>query len=216
MSTSQAATGSVGDGAGAFAPDTSWKSERKRRSMLGLAYGSGRAVVVPSEAAALQEAVEEPAGSIRLLQKEGHAALGENRALDAIALFTKAVLLEPTVAEHYIPLGRALLSFKLEAQARAAWETGHELDPENAQLTFHVADMAYRKGDHERASRLFDRTVQLDPQHAAAWGRLARLAYFEEDDDKAWRATWRAEELGETIPALLRARLAARSPEPLR
>lgn len=186
--------------------------------MLGLAYDSGRAVVVPSEATSLLASIENTADADLLpaLLREGHEALGENRALDAIAIFTKAVLLEPKVADHYAPLGRALQAFNLESQAVAAWETGHELDSEHSQLAFHVADMAYRLGNPKRARTLFERNVSVNPNHAASWGRLARLSYFENSDDDAWRQIHRAEELGETIPAVMRARLAMRSSEPQR
>mgnify|MGYP002641393365 FL=1 len=186
--------------------------------MLGLAYDTGRARVITSEAAAVLATVENPGDPRTLLQLllEGQAALDENRALDSIALFTKVVLLNPELAENYVPLGRALQAFNLESQATAAWEAGHALDAEHAQLCFHVADMAYRQGDRNRAKRLFERAVEFDPKHAASWGRLARLSYFDESDDKAWSAIQRAEDLGETIPAVMRARLAARSPDPLR
>lgn len=203
---------------GGLSPDLNWKVERKRLAMLGLSYESGRARVVPSEAASLLAKAGDPIDAKLLpqLQREGQVALAENRALDGIALFTKAVLLEPGVADHYVPLGRALQAFNLESQAIAAWETGHELDPDHVQLTFHVADMAYRQGDRDRACALYQRTLDLDPEHAATWGRLARISYYDESDDEAWREIHRAEELGEAIPALMRARLAARSPEPQR
>lgn len=203
---------------GGFAPQGNWKAERKRLAMRGLRYDSGRVCVDETEGPGVLASLGDasvPAIRTSLL-REGRVALGENRALDAIALFTRLVLLEPRVAEHYVPLGRALLSFNLEAQAIAAWETGLELDPEHAQLNFHVADMAYRGGDRARARQLFERATRVDPNHGPAWGRLARMAFLEGSDEAAWHAVHRAESAGETVPKVLRARLAARSPEPRR
>lgn len=201
------------DGEG-LEPVTDWKSERKRIAMLGLAYDTGRAVPVAEEARDLLDGLT--TDDVPALLAEGRAALEVNHALDAIPFFTKAVLLQPDVAEHYLPLGLALQAFKLEAQAIAAWETGHEVDPANAELTFRVADMAWRYDDAERAMELYERTLELDPDHAATWGRLARIRFYAEADESAWQAVHRAEDLGEDIPPVLRQRLAARSPEPVR
>ncbi len=199
---------------GGLSPVLNGKNERKRLAMLGLDYGSGRAVRVPAEAEALLFGLSP--SNLQALAAEGQAALDENRALAAIPAFTKVVLLEPNMAEHYLPLGFALRAFKLESQAIAAWETGHELDPTHPDLAFRVADMAHRYGDSARAITLYNQTVKTHPGHGPTWGRLARLRYFEESDDAAWDAIHRAEELGEPIPLVMRSSLAARSPEPKR
>lgn len=201
------------DGEG-LEPVTDWRSERKRLAMLGLAYDSGRAVPVVEEARDVLDGLT--VADVPALLAEGQFAFDENRALDAIPLFTRAVLLQPEVADTYVMLGRSLQAFKLEAQAIAAWETGHDIDPNHAELTFRVADMAQRYGDEERALALYERTLELDPDHGPTWGRLARVRFFAGADDAAWQAVHRAEDAGEDIPAVLRERLAARSPEPVR
>jgi Flp pilus assembly protein TadD len=146
----------------------------------------------------------------------GRDALAENRALDATARFTRAALLAPEDPERYVDLGHALHASRLERQAFAAYRTGLDLAPEHAELTFLVADAAWRGGEFEDAMGLFARATQLDREHGGAWGRLARGHFFAGRDDAAWRCVHRAEELGETIPPQLRERLAARTSEPVR
>ena len=110
----------------------------------------------------------------------------------------------------------ALLAFKLEQQATAAYETGRALAPDDAELVFRVGDMAWRRAETDRAVALFQRAVELDPNHGPAWGRLARIRYFEQQDDLAWQAIHRARELGEPMPDQLVASLANRTPDPNR
>ena len=191
-----------------------WKDERKRRAMLGLSYESGRAVPVPDEVRDVLAGLG--AADLPRLIAEGHAALAENRVLDAIAVFTRATLLTPEDPERYVELGRSLHVFRLEHHASAAYRTGLELAPDHSELTFLVGDAAWRDGELEEAVALFERAVRLDPEHSRAWGRLARAHFFAERDDGAWRAVHRAEELGEPIPPQLRDRLAGRTPEPVR
>lgn len=206
------ATTAEGEGAG-LEPVSDWRSERKRIAMLGLDYSTGR-VVPTAEARTVLSGLD--AGDVPALLEEGRLAFAENRALDAIPAFTRVVLLEPQVAEHYVELGTALYSFKLEPQAIAAYETGMELDPQDAELVFHVADMADRLGDDERALTLYERAVAIDANHGRAWGRLARLHYYAQEDDAAWVAVHQAEANGEDMPVVLRNTLASRTPEPAR
>jgi len=195
-------------------PVSDWRDERKRIAMLGLSYETGRAVPVASEVPGVLAGLGD--GDVPRLLEEGRAAYAENRALDAIPAFTRVVLLEPTVAGHYVELGTALYSFKLEKQAIAAFETGLALDPNDAELNFRVADMADRANDDERAVALYQHAIALDATHGRAWGRLARIHFFEQDDDAAWQAIHRAEELGEAIPVQMRKLLSDRTPEPAR
>ncbi len=203
-----------GGGARPVSQDPDWKDERKRRALLGLSYESGRATPVPDELREVLAGLD--AADLPRLIPEGRAALAGNRALDAIALFTRAALLTPEDPERYVDLGQSLHAFKLARQASAAYRTGLELAPDHAELNFRVGDAAWRGGDFEEAVALFERAVRLDPEHSRAWGRLVRAHCFAERDDAAWRAVHRAEELGEPIPPQLRDRLAARTPQPVR
>ena len=193
-------------------PVSDWRSERKRVAMLGLSYETGRAVPVPDEVRQVLSGLS--AADVERLVAEGRTAFEENRALDAIALFTRAALLDPDAPARYLDLGAALLAFKLEQQATAAYETGRELAPDDAELVFRVGDMAWRRAETDRAVALFERAVELDPNHGPAWGRLARIRYFEQQDDLAWQAIHRARELGEPMPVQLIAELATRTPDP--
>lgn len=197
-----------------LSPASAGKNERKHQAMKGLDYSSGRAVRVPEDAAGVLAAAGSPTVASSLAA--GHRALQANLAIDAIKGFTRAVLLEGEAADHYHHLGLALRAIKLESEARAAWETGHELDPTHVELSFRTADMAYRFDDRERAIALFGQTVELDPNHGPSWGRLARIWYFDGADQKAWDAIHRADDLAESIPSVMRARLSARTPDPRR
>ncbi len=210
------AVGTGGGGAAPPTPDASWKSERKRLAMLGLEYqiGEEEGRVVP----AADEAREVLAGlgpaDLDRLIAEGLAARAENRALDAIALTTRAVLLAPEDAERYLELGESLDGFLLEEQALAAYRTGLELSPKHVELTLRVGDAAWRRGSFDKAVSLFHRATELDPDSGEAWSQLARAHFFAGRDDACWRAMHRAEALGESVPPQLRAQLSARTPEP--
>ena len=195
-------------------PVGDWRDERKRIAMLGLTYDSGRAVPVASEVPDVLAGLRK--ADVPRLIEEGRAAFAENRALDAIPAFTRVVLLEPEVADHYVELGAALYLVKLEKQTIAAFETGLEIDPSHAELNFRVADMADRANDDERAVALYERAIALDATHGRAWGRLARIHFFEQSDDAAWQAIHRAEDLGEAIPVQMKKLLSDRTPEPAR
>lgn len=205
-----------GGGAAPIAPETSWKSERKRLAMLGLDYQTsaegGRVVPAPREAREVLAGLG-PADLDRLVA-EGRAARAENRALDAIALGTRAVLLAPADAERYLELGEALHGFQLEDQALAAYRTGLELSPKHVKLTLRVGDAAWRRGSFDEAASLFQRATELDPESGEAWSLLVRAHFFAERDDACWLAVHRTEILGEEVPPQLRAQLSARTPEP--
>lgn len=203
-----------GVGAQPSSQDPDWRDERKHRALLGLSYESGRAVPVAEELREVLAGLD--AADLPRLITEGREALGENRTLAAIALFTRAALLTPEDPERYVELGRSLHASTLEHHASAAYRTGLELAPDHAELTFRVGDAAWRRGEFAEALALFGRAVRLDPDHSRAWGRLARAHFFAERDDAAWHAVHRAEELGEPIPPQLRDRLTARTPEPVR
>ena len=201
-------------GAGGVEPVSNWKSERKRIAMLGLNYDSGRAVPVPHEVEEVLAGLS-PDDVPRLLD-EGREQMAGNRALEAIATYTRVVLLTEGTAEHYLDLAYSLLAFKLEDQGEAAYRTGLDLDPENAEFVYFVGDWDWRHGNRDEAVAKWERVLELDSDHGAAWGRLARAHYFAERDLEAWEAFHRAEDLGEEMPSQMRGLLAARTPEPIR
>ena len=199
---------------GGVEPVSNWKSERKRIAMLGLNYDSGMAVPVPSEVEEVLSGLS--TDDLPRLQAEGREQMAGNRALEAIATYTRVVLLTEGVAEHYLDLGYSLLAFKLDDQGEAAYRTGLDLDPDNAELVYHVGDWDWRRGNFDEAVTRWERVLELDTEHGATWGRLARAHFYAERDMQAWDAFHRAEDLGEEMPPQMRDLLAARTPEPVR
>lgn len=191
-----------------------WKSERKRLALRGLAYDSGRALVVPAEAREVVP-VPDPAQVDEALSA-GRALFAANDQLGAVAAYTRAVLHDPAGADGYLGLGEALLLLKLDAEAEAALRSGLARAPRSAELTYRLADVCWRRGERDEAARGFAAAVALDPQHVAAWERLLRVHFYAADDAAAWGALRRVEDLGGAVPAQLRAALSARTPEPPR
>jgi tetratricopeptide (TPR) repeat protein len=199
---------------GGAEPVSNWKDEEKRLAMRGLAYDSGRALIVDAEA---RHVVPRPDPALADgALAEGRELLERNRALEALGAFTRAVLHDPARGDGYLGLGEAFLLKKMNAQAEAALCTGLERAPASAELTFRVADVTWRRGDRDAATAGFAAAVRLDSAHVAAWQRLMRAHYYAEDDRAAWSALHRVEDLGGDVPPQLRERLASRTPEPLR
>lgn len=208
------------DSPGGTEPVAQWKAERKRLAMLGLRYEGTQVQRVEEEAAAVLEGLS--AADLSQLISRATEEYESNHQLDAIASWTRVVLLDPTEAEHYLHLGLALRGFKLETQAEAAFRHGLGLSPEHVELNLRVASMEWGAarldegaGFGEAVER-YGKVLQIDDRNAEAWSRLARAHFYAERDDEAWRAIQRTQELGGRIPAQMIALLSARTPEPTR
>ncbi len=99
----------------------------------------------------------------------------------AAELFGEAARLEPDVARHHAQLGRCLIAFNRQDEARAAADRALALDPADA-LTLDTIGVIYsRSGLHEQALPLFDRAVALEPANASFQQNLGTARQFAGD-----------------------------------
>lgn len=99
----------------------------------------------------------------------------------AAELFEQAARLEPGVARHHAHLGRCLIAFNRQDEARAAADRALALDPADA-LTLDTIGVVYsRSGLHERALPLFERAVALEPGNASFQQNLGTARQFAGD-----------------------------------
>jgi len=196
-------------------PVSDYKDERKRAALLGLAYESGRAVLVPEEARRLVAGPDAAASAreARLAEE----LTRENRILEAVAARTRAVLLAPEDARRYLELGDTLLLPKgWDDKAEAAYRTSLDLDPSDPDAHARLGNVLWRAGERDAAIAALSEAVRLEPGHGAAHKLLAKIHFLLREDAGAWREIHLAERAGEAIPPQMRAQLASRSPEPER
>lgn len=99
----------------------------------------------------------------------------------AAELFGEAARLEPGVARHHAHLGRCLIAFNRQDEARAAADRALALSPADA-LTLDTIGVVYsRSGLHERALPLFERAAALEPGNASFQQNLGTARQFAGD-----------------------------------
>ncbi len=120
-----------------------------------------------------------PAG--RPLFLLGVIAAEHGNLAKAAELFEQAARLEPGVARHHAHLGRCLIAFNRQDEARAAADRALALDPADA-LTLDTIGVVYsRSGLHERALPLFERAAELEPANASFQQNLGTARQFAGD-----------------------------------
>lgn len=189
-----------------------YKDEQKAKALAGLVYASGRAEIDPA-AAATKVTAQDP-GLAAEMQARGRSQLAENYVLDAIDSFTRAVLLEPTNAEHYSGLAGALLAKRMVKEALAALRVAVELAPASATYRFQLGDALVRDGQREAAIVELQRSLALDPSNATAHERLAVQHYYLNDFAAAGREVHAVEALGGAVAPQFRVLLAQSAVEP--
>ena len=189
---------------GAASPD--WRRERERLAMRGLRYDTGRVEIDEAFAATVPGRGDVAAAEAEYAR--GLALLADNRQLEALATFTRAVIMAPDQAEFYAGLGRVLMyQGGLAQQALAAVYTGLDLAPNSVELHYLLADLRGRLGEREAAAAEFDTVLSLDPTNGDAHERLAMLSYYAGDTAAAWEHYRAAQALGADVPVQLEALL---------
>ncbi len=187
-----------------------YRHERTRLAMRGLTYDTGRVVVDEDLAATIAERGDDEAADAEF--QRGEDLLAHNYRTDALAAYTRAVLIMPDEAYLYVGLAEALIFKGKDSQAEAALRTAIDLGPDQADWHWRLADTLQRQGRLDEARLEFEQTLQRDPSHAAAHGRLAVLAYYAQDDDAAWNHIAAAEDAGYEIPPQLKTLLEGEMP----
>jgi hypothetical protein len=127
----------------------------------------------------------------------GYAAYLDGRADDAVAILGRAIALDPGMAVAWWQLGETYThllphSGPPDSLAEAAFSEAYRLDSSAAYVVYHLVEIAIRKGERERASRLaramdaagpdsdlsvhvrIMRTCVFDGAGAVDWRRAAR------------------------------------------
>jgi Flp pilus assembly protein TadD len=185
---------------GGVSPD--WRRERERRAIRGLRYDTGRVEIDESFAATVPN--RGGLGAAEAEYARGVALLADNHQLEALATFTRAVIMAPDQAEFYAGLGRVLMyQGGLSQQAFAALRTGLDLDPNSIELHYLLADLYNRVHERAAAEGEYQTVLSLDPSNGEAHARLATLAYYDGDTATAWEHYHAAEALGGSLPTVL-------------
>lgn len=119
------------------------------------------------------------------------SAIDEQEPERALAMYERAVKLDPSLAIAWTNLGN--LHFKAHRPERAEWHYEHalELDPRQPEATYNLGYIRLERGQVSEAISLLDRAIQLDPDFADAHFNLA-MAFEQYDSPKAAQRHWRA------------------------
>ena len=178
-----------------------YRHERTRRAMQGLTYDTGLVVVDEAFAATIAQRGDET--SAREHYRRGEELLLHNSFTEALAAYTRAVIIKPDIADFYDGLGRALLMKRRDAEAEAAYRTGLLLEPEQVRLHYLLADVLQRRGKLADSIAEFERVIALDTTNGVAHRRLAVLLYYTDQIEEAWVHVEAADNAGEPVPPLL-------------
>jgi tetratricopeptide (TPR) repeat protein len=105
----------------------------------------------------------------RKMFDKGVAAYVKKDFQKSVALFSRAIRYDPTLALFYVCRGAANLKLDKVPEALDDFNQAIQLDPASARA-YHLRGLAYEKfGDFARAFRDFDRSLEIDPEYAAAY-----------------------------------------------
>lgn len=94
-----------------------------------------------------------------------------------IEYFTKAIRLNPELAEAYTARGTANTDLERYDRAIADYTSALSLNPENAQ-TYNNRGYAYEKlGKHDKAIADYTRAIRIEPHYASAFNNRG-VAYY--------------------------------------
>jgi tetratricopeptide (TPR) repeat protein len=181
------------------------KEARYQAAIAGLNFDTGLVVVT-------EPAAEQGRAAAETQRAEGRRKLDANKRTGALASFAAAVRADPTWADAYIDLGRALITKGRNDHALAAFRTALVHDPDAVDALFEAAMSLARDGRYTEAIEQMGPVLDLDPGRAEAHERLAIWHYYAGDADAAWRHVAAARELGREPPAQFLVLLEARSP----
>ncbi|MDX9911835.1 MAG: tetratricopeptide repeat protein [Phycisphaerales bacterium] len=178
-----------------------------------------RAIGCLREAARLDERL--PRVKARLAEAFGATGRFER----ARQLYLEELRIDPGDIDTILDLGCLLIDMNRPIEAGEKFRRVLELEPDNAEASFHLAELAARTGDVQEAIRLLDLVTRLDPEHREAARQLAGLLARRGTDRELVRARRLIEsdvarlgedpcplgddELGRLVDLLLDARLPA-------
>ncbi|MEP6692192.1 MAG: tetratricopeptide repeat protein [Gemmatimonadaceae bacterium] len=104
----------------------------------------------------------------------------------AIAYCRAHIPTAPSYISGYIVLGQALYESQRFEEARQAFETALNLDPENLIALRQLGDIARQNGDNESARAWYQRLLEVDPQNDEIVAHLNSLAPRPRADAAGW------------------------------
>lgn len=104
----------------------------------------------------------------------------------AIAYCRAHIPTAPSYISGYIVLGQALFESQRFEEARQAFETALNLDPENLIALRQLGDVARQNGDNESARAWYQRLLEVDPQNEEIAAQLELLAPRERTESGSW------------------------------
>jgi adenylate cyclase len=137
------------------------------------------------------------AGLAAALADEIFWGQARNRAVieQALQEVSRAEELQPGLVEVMVARGSLLSAQGRDAEANAAFDLAIDRAPNLADVYYWYARHAFSSGDHARAARLFERTVELDPTNFTASGLLGSALETLGQTERAIAAHARAAQL---------------------
>ena len=114
---------------------------------------------------------------------------------EALAAVRRADELQPGLVEVMVARGSLLSTKGHDDQASAAYEEAIQRAPSYPDTYYWYARHAYSTGDHAKAARLFERTVELEPTNYTAWGLMGACLDVVGEHERAREAALRSVDL---------------------
>jgi adenylate cyclase len=114
---------------------------------------------------------------------------------EALQAVRRAEELQPGLVEAMVARGSLLSAKRRDDEASAAYEAAIQRAPSYPDTFYWYARHAYSTGDHAKAARLFQRTVELEPTNYTAWGLMGACLGVVGEDARRREAALRAVEL---------------------
>jgi tetratricopeptide (TPR) repeat protein len=107
---------------------------------------------------------------------------GEGKRKEGLALFEKALALDPDQPQSYHWYATALLSENRPADASRAFDRARALDPGSTAIAADAAYALYMRGNHADAVAELQRIIDVDPGFSGGYRYLARFFLIEGRD----------------------------------
>ena len=204
--------GAVAAPSGSANPIEDYRQARYQEAIRGLAYDSG----FVQRDQGWEEVLAEGAGGrdVAALLVEGESMLDQNMSVDAIRIFTRAILLDQGSVAAYQGLGHAFTGKGKTEKAIASMRTALRLDPSLVETHYQLAFAYVRADESKQAIESFGDVLELDPSHAKSHERLAMVHYFDGEYEASWKHLHAAEALGHKMPPQFQPLLEKRMADP--
>lgn len=116
--------------------------------------------------------------------KQGEALANENRYAEALALFEKAVKMNPGLDEAWYNQGNILVRFNRYNEALNAYEKVVQIQPKKSEAWYNRGNVLVKLKRYAEALESYDRSLQIQPNDDEAWhNRGALLRKFKRYDE---------------------------------